>query len=222
MLADVRDYQVMMQLAEGRLGKLMIPQISSRARKGEIDLVATMFKHRYYIVAGALVGALLTLGMALVTPRTYTARAAFIAASSSSGQQGVMGLAAQFGIMLGGDGEEASSYFLSRLVSSTRVLRRVVETSSSVAGLSQYRGGLIDYWSISAPTREESLERAMVRLKRSIRVDHDRQTGMVSIAVRDRSPDVAHGLVVSLLDTVDSVNVATRKGRGCGAACVSQ
>jgi uncharacterized protein involved in exopolysaccharide biosynthesis len=195
------------------LAKLLRPPIAPRARDGDINLLVTVFDHRYYIIAGALVGVSLAIVLAVVTPRTYTARAAFIAASSSSGQHGVMGLAAQFGIMLGGDGEEASSYFLSRLAGSTRVLRRVVETSPSMAGLSRHRGGLIDYWSISAPTREESLERAMTRLKRSIRVDHDRQTGMVSVAVRDRSPEVAHGLVVSVLATVDSVNIATRKGR---------
>ncbi|MEO8451465.1 MAG: Wzz/FepE/Etk N-terminal domain-containing protein, partial [Gemmatimonadota bacterium] len=85
---------------------------SSPAREPSLaDLLAGGWEHRRVILGVPIALALLTLGVTLLQPRTFTSTAAIVPQASTTDLSRVTGLAAQLGLSVPGADQAASPHF---------------------------------------------------------------------------------------------------------------
>jgi len=157
----------------------------------------TLWRHRASIAIFSLVGALLTTLISFLIPPTYQAVTTVIPAISPDKFTGMGGLTAsleEFGIQTGSKGNSPLMY--PEIVKSRRVLEQVLVRSypAEPGGRPARVIDLIQSTS-AGPKR---VELAVKQLRKRVDANLDRRTGVLTIRVRARQPEVAAGIANSL------------------------
>ncbi len=164
---------------------------------------------RSAIIWGA-VGLVLGATAGVMRPRRYTARASFIAEQQRVRNlpTGIGTLAAQFGLNVGGDGGR-SPQFYQELVQTSGLLLGVLDSVVAIApGESLSVRRLLRG---STDSSRANLDRLLRQLRRSVAVQVDFRTSVVTLMVSQNSPASAEALSRILIGAIKHFNVATRQ-----------
>lgn len=146
----------------------------------------------------------------IVRPKSYTARASFIAEQQRVRNlpTGLGTLAAQFGLNVGEDGGR-SPQFYQNLVQTSGLLLGVLDSVVAIApGDSLSVRHLLRG---SADSSRENVDRLLRRLRSTVAVQVDSRTSVVTLMVSQNTPAVAEALSRILIGAIKHFNVATRQ-----------
>lgn len=185
-----------------------------------LDLVAVLLRQRRWLVAVPAFMVLLLVGHGFVTSTEYSADSSFTPQATGESLAQLRGIAAQFGVRVGGGGEDRSQSpeFYAELLKSRDVLRRAVDYVYQFevrAGddTIQKQGDLVALYGIEEGTRKQRVRAAAGRLKNSIDVTTGRQTGMVTVTTRALWPELAEQINQRLLELVHAFNNESRQSQ---------
>ncbi len=190
--------------------------------RGQVDvplpwILAVLLRDLRAILAFVGAGVALSLAIALLQPRRYTSSFAFLPQSASGpGTEGLAGLASQFGIALGALGGPAQPpQLFADLIETREVLARVAMDSVTSNGTAAKRVPLAEFLGISGADGPVVLERTMEVLRRAVISTSvaARTTGVVSVRVRTKSPQVSLTIASRLLDGLSRYNRQLRQAQ---------
>jgi uncharacterized protein involved in exopolysaccharide biosynthesis len=186
--------------------------------------VAALRRRQRLIVALPATLGLVTLAVLLVTPRTYVARAAFIAsepASLSNSLGALSSVASQLGVpglsSLASGSSSGSPQFYADLLTSNSVLHAVVTTNFDASaaadhGGAPFAGTLVDYLRARGPTASDRETDAMKRFTTSMLVvSADRPTGIVRFDVQSKNRQLSALVSRRMLELVNDFNLRRRQ-----------
>jgi tyrosine-protein kinase Etk/Wzc len=186
-------------------------------REPEISMfeLATPLVRRWKVVAGTAFGAAVVAAILLLiqTPE-YTAKTTFTpetaTSSSSAGSLAALaGVANQLGLGLGA-GSTVSPDFFVKLAGSSEVLR---STLSSEYADGNARRALLDILKVKGKTPEERFQRGVIALRHRIRVTTDKPTGIVTLEVDMRNPQLAANVANHLVQELNQFNLERRQSQ---------
>jgi uncharacterized protein involved in exopolysaccharide biosynthesis len=185
---------------------------------------AAMRRRIRLVVALPAVLSVGTVSVLLLMPRTYVARAAFVAsepASLSSSLGALSSVASQLGVpglsTLAGASASGSPQFYADLLTSNTVLHAVVTARYDARkgeenGGRPFSGTLVEYLKARGTTSTDSVTDAMKRFQKStLEVTPDRPTGIVRFAVRTKNRELSALIARRLLDLVNDFNLRRRQ-----------
>lgn len=176
-----------------------------------LSLTALLLRHRRLLASLAASFAIVTLVVAIVLPRTYTASASFTPQSKRSGMSGAAGLAAQLGITVPNiDGSQSPAFYADVLKSReilSAVLADTVELTSGDKPLRATVASVVGEGSDS--TRR--VASAMKWLDKHVASDVAQRSGIITVAVTSRSAQLSYQLVAALLDELTKFNLESRQ-----------
>lgn len=183
------------------------------------------FRKRLVLILAlpAMVGAV-TLGAKLLSPRTYVAKAAFVAsepASLSNSLGALSSVAAQLGVpglsTLAQGSASGSPQFYADLLTSSTVLQAVVASRFDARTADEYDGTpfvgtLVEYLKAIGPTDADRQSDAMKRFAQNVlEVTADRPTGVVRFQVRTNNRRLSALVARRMLDLVNEFNLRRRQ-----------
>jgi len=154
------------------------------------------------LLLGAVVGVL--------RPRSYVARASFIAEQNrvTSLPTGLGALAAQFGLDVGGDAGRSPQFYREMLLTSgllQSVLDSIVPvTPNESLSVRELMRGTSD-------TTRATTDRVLQRMRKIIAADADARTSVVAFSVRAPTPAAAERMASLLISALKHFNVSTRQ-----------
>ncbi len=183
-----------------------------------IGLLNVVLRRRWLIFGCAAAVAMLAGVVALVSPLQYAAESTFMPEGERSGQGAFSGMAAQFGIELGGAVPGAPSLALyTELVRTSDLLRLVVETEYVFAVGEEredtLRGTLLDFYDVDGDTPRERLAAAVARLRDDLGTARDAEAGLVNLTARAEWPTLAAAVNRRLLELLAEFDRRTRQTR---------
>jgi uncharacterized protein involved in exopolysaccharide biosynthesis len=171
---------------------------------------AALLRRRYLIVLMALGFGLVVGAATYLRPRQYVASASFIPQEPNTTQPGVTALAAQFGIAAP-RASATSPQFYADLLTSRDVLRELLSTRYSVPG---FTGTLFEYVRVSEPNTPFATPKAADKLLDLLTVRTNRTTGVVSVEVHTRYPELSVQVIRRMLELVNDYNLKRRQSQG--------
>jgi uncharacterized protein involved in exopolysaccharide biosynthesis len=178
------------------------------------DLINMLLRHRRLIVVLPIVLAAIVGTYAITRARTYASSASFMPQAADNGLSKLGGLAAQFGLSVGGGGAGQSAQFYADLVQSREILGPVVDSSyTTVLPGKKPRGTLIDLLGIEAPTAAERRAEAIERLGTQLEANTQLETGVVRLRLTASDPALAQQIVQHVLDEVSAFNLRRRRAQ---------
>jgi uncharacterized protein involved in exopolysaccharide biosynthesis len=183
----------------------------------ELSILAALsavLRARRAVLACALAGALVAVGVALARHRTFTSHSSFVPQAQRL-SQGLGGLAAQLGFNLPNlEGAQGPSFYGDLLQTKT-ILGEVVDTSYTAPRLAP--GGtvrLADVYRVD-PDDPPAVRRveAIKRLEKNLDVDVNSATNVVTLEVRSRDPELSRQINQRLLLLLNQFNQETRQSR---------
>jgi uncharacterized protein involved in exopolysaccharide biosynthesis len=189
---------------------------------GELRLVgvlALLFRRARMIGLFAAFGLAVSLLVAVFW-REYTAVARFMPHMTAEPGAGLIGLAAEFGLEIGGIGGTESAEFYAQLVRSRQLLRdavtHVYKFDTGDVGYSSgdtLRGTLIELFDINESTRELATLKGVQELEDHVSVATNVEVGLVTVETRSRWPGLAAAINARLLALVNSYNLERRQSQ---------
>lgn len=176
-----------------------------------ISLVNTVLRHRWLILAVALVSGFYAGWRATRLPRLFTTEAQFMP-KGGRGQSQIQGLAQQFGIAVGGGDAGQSPQFYMDLLESRPLLADVanreyrVRTDSGVI-----TGNLAKVYRIRSRNPDVAKASVIGALRGQIDATTSIKTGVISVTVRSLYPDLSVQIARNLLDQVNVFNLNRRQ-----------
>jgi len=190
-------------------------------REREISMfeLATPVVRRWKVVAGTASGAALLAAVVLLLQKPmYTAKTTFTPeTATSSGAAGSLaalaGVANQLGLGLGTSSSVSPDFFV-KLAGSSELLRStlVSEFPDPAAGPSSRRP-LVDLLQVKGQSQEERLQRGVILLRRRIEVTSDKPTGIVSLEVDMRNPQLAATVANHMVAELNEFNLERRQSQ---------
>ena len=181
---------------------------------GAIQLIALVVRHlRLVIGMGFVVGVAVGFYV-LITPRTFTSRVSFVPQQPGQQAPAFAGLAAQFGINLGGGQSSESPGFYSELLRSRELLWRIAERTYEVqtdTGL--VVGTVAGVFNLEYDDPDRRTFEATELLGEITVIAPSTRTGIVEIQVKTRWRDLSRDLSQAYLDEVNRFNLEVRRGR---------
>ncbi|HKO13743.1 MAG TPA: Wzz/FepE/Etk N-terminal domain-containing protein [Acidobacteriaceae bacterium] len=204
------------QVTPGARGAGYLPLQPWEVAEDEVDLakLSSFFqRHRRLLLACLLAGMLVGAGIALIWPRSYTARASFLPQGSTQ-MSSLASLASQFGVSVPVSDASRSPGFYAALLVSPNLLADVVGRSFR---LSADNGGslvpLMDYLRANGRTPDLRRQVAIEKLGRKMAVSVDQKAGLVRLEVRLHDPLVSRDVARALIAEVDSFNLKSRQSQ---------
>jgi uncharacterized protein involved in exopolysaccharide biosynthesis len=178
------------------------------------DLINMILRHRRLIVALPIVLAAVVGTYAMTRSRTYASTASFMPQATENGLSKLGGLAAQFGLSVGGGNAGQSAPFYADLVQSREILGPVVDsTYTTVLPGKQRRGTLTELLEVDAPSAPERRAAAIQILGTRLEVTPQLETGVVRLRVTASDPALAQQIVQHVLDEVSAFNLRRRRAQ---------
>lgn len=177
-----------------------------------VSLVNTVLRHRWMIVIIALAGGAYAGFKSAQLPRVYTSESQFMP-KGGRGQSQLQGLAAQFGIGGGGDATQSPQFYVD-LLRSRAVLAGVGDREFRVRTDSGVKTGNIAQ--IYGIRNTDSVGRAAAitnTIRGKARAVVSARTGVITVRVSDKYPDMAVQLNQALLDQVNIFNLGQRQAQ---------
>lgn len=179
---------------------------------GAFELLRVLRRHWLVLVLVPTACAALAGGYRYTRPRTYASGATFLPQAGGGTRSALSGLAAQFGVSVGGGEPGQSPQFFAELARSRAVLERVAAASYRASPTGPERP-LADQLEIPPVAAPERLDRTIERLGRMTSVAADQQTGIVRLRVSAATPELAQGIADRTVREINAVNLARRQAR---------
>jgi len=178
-----------------------------------LNFANLVLRRRDIVVGWMLLGALLAVGFAVLSRRTYTASAAFMP-QSKRGTSGLSGIAAQFGFALPlGDGGPTPAFYVD-LINSRPLLGSLVDTRFAPVGdTGGGSGNLVDLYRSHGRTLALRRDAAIRRAEKDVNAFAQPKTGVVHLEVTAMTPDLATQMTRRIIELVNSFNVETRQSQ---------
>lgn len=168
--------------------------------------------HRLIVCGTAVILAVAVVIIGLLAPKTYTAKASFIADSPDNGR--LTNLAAQFGVMLPTADAARSPDFYAALLSSREMLDSVIlKQYQFTANGQRYRGNVIQLYEITGGSEGDRRDRALTQVEKNLRVSVGVRTGLISFSLRSRWAPLAAQMAQQVLSQVNAFNVRSQQTR---------
>lgn len=148
----------------------------------------------------------------LSSPRLYRASASFVPQEPTTTVSGLGQIASQFGLVAP-RANTTSPQFYAGLLQSREILRAVVDTTYMATTPKPFKGDLVHYFAIQAPNRETAVAEAVERVGALLRVQTDRNTGVIRVELSTRYPELSAQLVSRLLGLVNDYNLLRRQSQ---------
>jgi tyrosine-protein kinase Etk/Wzc len=174
------------------------------------QVLAFLLRNRRLIAGWAFAGFALAVVLTLLTHRTWTARAAFVAENEDRTAGALASLAGQFGVTVPTQNPNESPEFYRELILSRPILSAVAAEPITLGD----QRGLAEILRVT-PYGDAKPEDEVARVLREgvVAVVTSRQSGLVTVTARTRWPEVSTHLVRSILDEVNSFNINARQSR---------
>ena len=186
-----------------------------------LEVASLVVRRRRLIIVSTLVGALLGVGVAFISPPEYTTTASFLPnegdQSGLAGLAGMAGLAQQFGFAIPrSSGAAQSPEFYRDLLQSREILSGVLRAGVEVVTATGVtRVDLAEHFEIKGETPEERTTRTRLYLANNvISVGVARETGVVTLRIRTDDPGLSAALGHQLLDLISAFDLETRQSQG--------
>lgn len=195
------------------------PDAGATLRVSTTSMLTLVIRHLRTLILVPIGVATLAVLYVLLIGRTYQADSSFTPESSSSALQRVAGLAAQFGVAIGGGNSGESVDFYAELVQSRSILEDVVNAryfyrrQGLFAGRDSIVGTLMDVYRVGGKTPEARLNAAIRTLNANLAVRTNARSSIVRISVIAPSAELAESINANLLKAVSDFNVAKRQTR---------
>lgn len=176
-----------------------------------ISIINSVLRHRWLIVALVLLGGLYLGYKSMKEPRLYTTEAQFMP-KGSRGQSQIQGLAQQFGIAVGGGDAGASPQFYMDLLESRPLLAAVANRQYRVrTDKGIVTGNLAGIYGIR--NRNPAIVKSSVvnALKGQVDENTSLKTGVITVSVHAKYPELAVQIAQGLLDQVNAFNLNRRQ-----------
>jgi uncharacterized protein involved in exopolysaccharide biosynthesis len=177
-------------------------------------VLAVLLIHRRFILAVGALGLLFALVGALVWSPSYTSSFSFLSQfGQGQSRSPLASLAGQFGLSVGDVSEAPQLY--ADLVSTREVLSPIARDSFTLAPGNRQRVPLARFFHIAGSDQRVVEEKTLQTLRTRVIAASaaTRTTGVVSVAVTTKSPEVSFEIAQRLLDGVNTFNVATRRSQ---------
>ena len=182
---------------------------------GEISLIAPLtasLRRWRLVIFGPLLTGILAVGLGLIN-RNYVSESMFMPETPSGPNAQLIGLAAQFGINLGGPETALSVDFYRTLIQRRELLEAAGQTEYSFVTNDEppdsIHADLLESYEIPEGSPKERLSRAKKLLGSKVGVSIDRPAAVVTVRVTARWPELAEQINRRLLDMVNEFNVET-------------
>lgn len=177
-----------------------------------VGLVNVLLRHRVMILLLTLASGGFAGFKSFTSARSYTAEAQFMP-KGARGQSQLGGLAAQFGVSLGGDASQSPQLYTD-LLRTRRLLWPVAQKTYTVPTASgMVTGDIMRVFQIQGRNAAVIRTRAITRLQIAIRSSLAQKTGIISLFVTTFSPELSLQIAQNLLDQVNVYNLATRQAQ---------
>jgi uncharacterized protein involved in exopolysaccharide biosynthesis len=188
-------------------------------RPGDEDIsllaaINVLLANRWKIIMLGVTLAAVLVGIGLIRPRQYTAKASFV--PQSRAPQTVSGIAAQFGLALPGQKGDESPAFYIELLESRGVLRAAALTEYSAAQSRTGRRGpstLVDAYQKPGKSVELRTDATIKRLERDVGSSMSNKSGMVTLTARSESPQLSQQIATRLLQLLNQFNLERRRSQ---------
>ncbi|MBI4500132.1 MAG: hypothetical protein HY700_03125 [Gemmatimonadetes bacterium] len=179
-------------------------------------LIVNAVLRRWRVALGVpVLGVLLAMVIALMWPRGYVATAQFLPQVTGD-QSRLAGLAAQFGINIGGSASPESPDFYAQLIQSRELTEAVVRSTYRLhrGDSTVYREGrLPELVASGGETPLARLRRGMRWLRKHRAVGVSLKTGVIAVQVTAPQPELAEQINGRILELVNEYNLNRRQTR---------
>ncbi|MGH2396063.1 MAG: hypothetical protein ACRDFW_03555, partial [bacterium] len=183
---------------------------------GEVNV---LLRHISLMIVLPVVAAVAAVGLSLVRGRAYVAESRFTPQAEGDNLERVAGLAAQFGISLGGSGTPNQSVeFYGELLRSRELLKAAVLSNYAFPtrpGLADtVRGTLLDIYHVRGTPPESRLQDAINQLQDQVVANTGlRRAGIVTLTTTAPWPDLAVQVNRRLLELINDFNLRQRQSQ---------
>lgn len=176
--------------------------------------VVVLLRDRVTLVAVPTALAVIVVGLGLARARTYTSTAAFVPEVRGSLPAGVAGLAAQFGVALpGGEAGESPAFYADLLLARHSLAHLADhEYQWNDKGV-PVKGTLADAFGLGGTDHAQRIELAIRDLEQRFSVRTNMKTGVITLRVRTKWPELSYAIVVRSLAYIDEFNLRSRQTR---------
>lgn len=178
-----------------------------------IEWTNVVLRHARLIGFIVIVAAGAAFAYSVLTPRGYTASVMFMPETQGSGDNRLAGIAAQYGINTGAASSRESPEFYETLLKT----RTFLETAAAMPYVSDTVGGrprmvsLADAYGLPRGPAESRVRSAASELSKSITVDEDRETSVVTLRVTAPTANVAIQLATRMVELLNDYNNNRRR-----------
>jgi uncharacterized protein involved in exopolysaccharide biosynthesis len=167
--------------------------------------------HWRLFLALPLIAAIGTAGVVLTMPKKYTTVVSFTPVTTAGSLGPLAGLAGQFGVNLSTSDPSSSPDFYAALLQTREILQPIAQRQyrTDVAGPAR---SFIDIYEIGERDSARTLSEAMRVLQRDIlTIGFDRQTGIVSLRIRTRWPQLSYEMGQYTVSLLNGFNLQSRQ-----------
>src|SRR6266480_1248803 len=174
----------------------------------------TPFVRRWRLLMGLPLGlAAVTVVTSLLLPRWYTATTSFTPQQTSSdllsgSLAGLAGLAGQFGVSIGPGGEDSPEFF-AKVLTSRELLTNTVQSQfeNPNANVPRSKQTLLSILDAGGDTDRERIGKGIRKLEKLIVVSVDKRSGIVSLEVELRSPELAAAVANRMIELLNAFDL---------------
>ena len=178
------------------------------------DVLKLFVRQRYLILAVIAICVVLTVTLTLTKPRTFSSDVSFVTQQTDGAMGGLSAVAAQFGLRVPSGSPSRSPEFYADLIRGDEIARRLaLDTVEATRDGKRTKMLVAALLVPTALPSAERVERAVRALHQTISVATRRESGIVSVSVRTKWPDVSHALGVALVTLLDQFNVETNQAQ---------
>lgn len=182
-----------------------------------LSLATLGLRRRRLLVGLPLAVMAAALALSLVMPAEHTATSRLFPESENDMPADLAGMAAQFGLIMGGAADAESLDFYDQLLQSHELLSAVALHEYEVPvdeGADTLRGNLISLYGIKGDTPKERLNAAVKRLDRKdLDATLDRSANVLVLRSRAPWPELAEAVNRRMLTLVNQFNLERRQSR---------
>lgn len=176
-----------------------------------MSLVNVLLRHRILIMVLAVGFGVYAGAKSLRSPKFYTAQAQFMP-KGARGQGQLGGIAAQFGLSLGGGDASQSPQLYTDLLETKSLLWPVAQKTYRVRQDSgEVTGDLLKIFGIRDPRAAVRRARVVGALQGAIRANLAAKTGVITVTVTTLDPELSLQIAQNLLEQVNVYNLTRRQ-----------
>ena len=188
------------------------PSISPVQNDHQVSLLAlltSVLRARHLVVRCAITAAALVAAVTMTKPPQFVSTAS-VTVQGGRAPSSLSGLAAQFGVNVGGGDASASPAFVAKLLGAPELLRRLAADTLRGPGMTPIAVASL-YEGPAGESRAMRADRVAKALGKDLRVAEESETGVIRVRTTAPTAGIAAALTSRLLALGDSTLVARRQ-----------